>query len=266
MKEIRDLRNTKAFLVLLVLAMSLLFGSISNAQTKNQPSNLVNTIWETPVTLVDGMVSLQFWYEFKANQKVECHGLAIQNPVLMPQAQPEFPGSGNLVLRNGISPTGSAASTILGTFKQTGKSIRIEFSDYFVIATLNDNSMEGEIIYKDKSKGKGKWLVAKVAKDSKDFKGEQLPNGSVKTDYDSPEDRTIMKDNDVLIHVLEEYNKLADSKVAAGDLKAALEFYDGTIRHYSSLLSKANETFSHSSFVCVATCEISSFYESPEYI
>lgn len=134
---------------------------ISKAQNRPVAPNLEGTEWEAVFILPAGTVQCRYLFGDQGTATSRCFaitapgtmaGTNINDPMFNPMA--DDPYKPKLVI---TPPTSGPVNEVSGKYSQTGNSIRVEFSDAVVNATIYNNVLSGEFIYKDSSKGKLNW-------------------------------------------------------------------------------------------------------------
>lgn len=155
--------------------MVIMFGAVK-AQTRSASVDLQGTEWEgAPISYAAGSAvgTLQCFYIFENQGKVIYKCLAFQSPGTMAGTNlndPAFipgvddPYKPKLV----VTPGASGTSEVAGKYVQNGNSIRLEFADAVMNATVNGNILTGKTVFKNAGKGKEKWVMQRISKNKSD--------------------------------------------------------------------------------------------------
>lgn len=130
--------------------------------------NLEDTDWQVTTMDFYALSDMEVIYGFGTQGKVGLSRAIVNSPP--PQTTLDFDG----VFRTKQIPhTVEREPIVIGTYKQTGRSIRIEFSDHIITATIDGNRMQGEAIRKQSGK-RAKWVAEK--RSNNNDAGRMLPN------------------------------------------------------------------------------------------
>ena len=136
--------------------------------------NLEDTDWQVTTMDFYAFSDMEVIYGFGKEGKVGISLAIVNSPP--PQTTLDFDG----VFRTKQAPTTVEREPIVvGTYKQTGQSIRIEFSDHIITATIDGNRMQGEAIGKESGK-RAKWAAEKRLNNND--AGRVLPNTHAEVD------------------------------------------------------------------------------------
>jgi hypothetical protein len=157
----------------LVICYSLLLGPLlSNAQNSSASINLENAEWgatasdyyasyaRSPVTVL---------YKFGTQGRVK----VLVSFVYAPPPQTTFDPVSGQWKTTVYTPAIQSVEDVNGTYKLAGSSIRIEFSDHVINATIKANRMSGEVIDKSNSK-KTNWGAERISSGSSSVTGDRL--------------------------------------------------------------------------------------------
>ncbi len=166
-KWLRTLALPSLFITISLILYPSFF--LSMAQSQSTPLNLEGTQWEGPPANYPTLWALgtvQPFLVFGKQGKVTLQVLAIQSPGLMAGAKvnsPTFNPQADKPFEPALvtTPAASAVSEQAGTYTHRGSSIRLEFSDHRIDATLEGNVMVGELTIKESNK-KEKWMVRRI--------------------------------------------------------------------------------------------------------
>ncbi len=157
MKRLRIIGLSFLFLTIQILPTKNPF--LLTAQSQSTLPNLEDTEWK--VTIFDfyasslELIPVEVIYGFRKQGKVGLMAAIQYQPPL------EVSADGSLYF---VPPTLNRVSIPNGTYKQAGNSLRLEFSDHIINATIKGNRMEGEATSKVSNK-KAKWAAEKNSKE-----------------------------------------------------------------------------------------------------
>jgi hypothetical protein len=150
------------YFLFLVFCYSTFFNAlVGNAQQSFTPANLENTEWgatasdyyasyaRSPVTVL---------YQFGAQRTVKVLVSFLYAP---PPQTTVDPATGQWKTTYFL-PAIQSKEDVNGTYRRTGSSIRIEFSDHIINATIDANRMSGEVIDKSNSQ-KTNWGAERIS-------------------------------------------------------------------------------------------------------
>lgn len=234
-----NMKHTRivALFALFVLGHVLLPGDIltSIAQDRSVAPKLEGTEWEGAIVNYPtawGLGSVQCCYIFGNQEKAisRCRaiqstgvtaGTNINDPMFNPMA--DNPYKPKVV----TTPMGVGLSEVVGKFMQHGSSVRIEFPGAVVNATINDNVMSAETIYRDASKNREKWEMQRL------YDNECSAIGISLKESVGPQPSTSLSKQ-----VLEKYKPTAlRTRVLSGQLQPGLGMHD----HYYTFTAGPGE-------------------------
>jgi TolA-binding protein len=169
-----------SLLFLLTNIMPLGISFVVKAQRPSAPPTLEGIQYEGPIIFlapgITGIPTLQAHYIFEKQGRVTCRIITITPSGTITQQR--F----NMVTQT-LEPTmvfipGGATSTDeIGTYKQNGSTVRLEFSNRYIEATVKADGLMGMVTYKESNK-KEQWVVAKLGTGANSPSSSEIPKST----------------------------------------------------------------------------------------
>lgn len=150
---------------------------VAEVQGQSAPPRLEGTQYEGAVILLPYNTTLHTEYIFEKQGKVTCRLTTIRQP----ETRPQF----NIVTQRYeyvFVPANYASVDEIGTYKVTGRIIRLEFADRYIEATAKVSGslsgLEGTVTFK-KSNEKEEWVVLKTSRpDASSHSSSEVPEAT----------------------------------------------------------------------------------------
>lgn len=165
MKARKSIRIVACFVCLAIQSLLPIYSCPSQFQGQNKTPDLEGTRWESPLQINGGLAQI-IEYRFRKTGKVDMVVYTVDAVGIPNRIEYNTPGvgrpeeeRGRAVLVPGIAPPQIVDTrSEIGTYKQNGNTINMEFFGQKIKAIIRDHRIEGEVI---KGNTKEKWLVMK---------------------------------------------------------------------------------------------------------